>query len=144
MRDIALVSVKKMCKNVAVVIEESNNMSDERKEGIDFNLWVANFYVSKVKTTKEAGIEFSLTLQQVANMLKAKKCFLTGIPLTHSNGSNPRATDVTIDRLDNTKGYVKGNVHAVCRAANAFKGTIENPNAVLKSGHMLKIIRSIK
>jgi hypothetical protein len=50
-------------------------------------------------------------------------CPLLGIPLNY-NQTMWKADDYpTFDRIDNTKGYVKGNVHIVSWRANRMKGT---------------------
>ena len=101
-----------------------------RHEGLDFDRYVANYYVRKISQCRERGIEFKLSLTQVRNMLRAKRCQLTGVYLTHRNAGgyteNARATDVTIDRLDCSKPYEKGNVLAVAHYANQLKSSVEN------------------
>lgn len=42
-------------------------------------------------------------------------------------GKQALTTDITIDRIDNTKGYVKGNVMAISNRANNLKSIFENP-----------------
>lgn len=114
-----------------------------RRTGVDFSEWVAKSYLSKKHDAKQRGIEFSLTLVEFTNMLRAKRCQLTGIPLTHRLGSIQKSTDVTVDRKDSTKGYVKGNVHAVCYAANTFKGRFEDKGQPLTPKMMLKIAQYV-
>lgn len=114
-----------------------------RKTGLEFDLWCAQYYASKVQTSRSRGIEFSLTYQQVRNMLKAKKCFLTGVALTHNNGGNLSGTDVTLDRMDASKGYVTGNVHAVCYAANNAKSAFENPAGIIGFKEVEKMMAKV-
>lgn len=47
-------------------------------------------------------------------------CPVTGKPFTYGTGE---ATDWSIDRADNSKGYVRGNILIVSRQANAAKGS---------------------
>jgi hypothetical protein len=54
--------------------------------------------------------------------------------MTKPSLSTPRPTDITIDRIDNTKGYVPGNVMAISRMANNFKSIFENPKYPLDMG----------
>ena len=57
-------------------------------------------------------------------MLKPMACEATGLPLLLEwkgpSGSNPWAPSV--DRLDNSLGYVPGNVRIVCWAFNNMRG----------------------
>lgn len=99
--------------------------------GIEFDKYATRYYCSKQQQCKERGIDFNLTFTQVKNMLRAKRCQLTGVDLTHTNAgkklaeSVQRPTDVTIDRLDNNKPYETGNVIAAAHFANHFKGILE-------------------
>ena len=66
---------------------------------------------------KEKGLAFDLT---VADILIPKRCPILGLLLVVGKG---RATDTSpeLDRIDNRKGYVKGNVHVISRRANRIK-----------------------
>jgi len=129
-------TVKVASPQVSNTVESS---SVNVRKGVAFSAWAAQAYLSKINDARTRGTEFSLTLTEFHNMLRAKRCQLTGLPLTHRMGSNQIATDVTIDRKDSSKGYVKGNVHAVCYAANTFKSQFENPTSVLTPQMLKKI-----
>lgn len=93
-----------------------------------FELYVARKFCSKAQNAKDRGLEFTITLTSMRNILKAKKCFYTGLPLTLPDPAMDgrlRPTDLTIDRIDATKGYVPGNVVACCHAANSLKERAE-------------------
>ena len=91
----------------------------------EFDLYVATKMQRKAQNAKDRGIEFSMTFTAMKNILRAKKCYYTGIPLTRPTGETMRASDLTIDRIDATKGYVPGNVVACCHAANKLKSFAE-------------------
>ena len=67
-------------------------------------------------------------MPEVRRMLAVKNCQYTGMKLTHQfvGSSITRYTDLTLDRIDNSKGYVKGNVKAVANGVNMLKATFEN------------------
>lgn len=91
------------------------------------DLMVARKYIAKRDNALSRGIEFNLSLQSMANLMRAKKCYYTGFALTEPRQGMPlRATDRTIDRVDATKGYVPGNVVACCHAANNLKSQCES------------------
>jgi hypothetical protein len=94
----------------------------------EFDLYAAKHLVWKAENAKKRGIEFSLTHTSMKNLLGAKRCFYTGIPLTKSTGKEAelKLSDFTIDRIDGSKGYVKGNVVACCHAANQMKNQFES------------------
>lgn len=100
---------------------------DKRFVGLDFDLYVSTFYTAKYNSCKTEGKEFALTLAQVRAFLSTKKCQMMGIELTHMKaGANfTRPTDLSFDRIDNTKGYTKDNVMIICYAANQAKSAFE-------------------
>lgn len=92
-----------------------------------FDLYVADKLRRKADNARERCIEFDMSFQSMKNILSAKKCYYTGLPLTRTRHSSfpVRGSDLTIDRLDSTKGYVKGNVVACSHAANQLKSQVE-------------------
>jgi len=114
------------------------------------NVDVAKLYLSKVQSAKARNIDFDLPLMSFCNLLKTKRCKYTGISLTEpeknsKKGSTPRGTDRTFERIDSTKGYVKGNVIVVCHAANQLKNIVcENPGAVMTVKHLVKMAKKLE
>lgn len=68
--------------------------------------------------------DFDLSISDVRKLLKTKKCAYTGVVMTKAESTPPKNTDRTIDRLDSTKGYVRGNVFAVTHFANSLKNVL--------------------
>ncbi len=107
-----------------------------RPSGVDdvtWDLMVANRFRYKYKNAKDRGIEFSLSFRSMKNLLEAKKCYYTGITLTFPDNSEDRslkATDLTIDRIDSSKGYVSGNVVACSNAFNQLKSQFEGAGVI--------------
>lgn len=115
----------------------------------EFDLYAAKRLVWKAENAKKRGIEFNLTIASMKNLLSAKKCFYTGIGLTKSTGKEDKLklSDFTIDRIDGSKGYTKGNVVACCHAANQMKNQFESLGIVgLKAGRNIfdKAIKRIE
>jgi len=101
--------------------------SDERRLMTD--LEIAQKYVSKAQLAKQSNIPFELNFTSFKNLCRAKKCGYTGVTLTRKrSGKSSRATDLSIERIDNSQGYVAGNVIAVCHAANQLKAVFESNN----------------
>lgn len=111
---------------------------------VEFEMLVANKYRGKVDNAKSRGIEFSLTLNDFRNLLMKKRCAYTGIELTIHKQGNPSKADLTIERINSKFGYVKGNVIAVCAAANSVKGVFEDPNNFLSVEHAVRMFAKIK
>lgn len=66
---------------------------------------------------KVSGLEYNLTLTDVP---WAAVCPLLGIPL-HVNSGKCGPNSPTLDRIDNSKGYVSGNVQIISFRANTIK-----------------------
>lgn len=90
------------------------------------------FKLAKRRATK-LNREFSITLDDVLQIFKVQdgKCAYTGWPLDISRnqtgrkvGHETRIKHASLDRLDNTKGYVLGNVQMVCARVNLMKSTL--------------------
>jgi hypothetical protein len=62
-------------------------------------------------------------------------CDLSGIRMTWATGKT-FPTSISVDRIDNEKGYVAGNVRLVCVAVNAFRSTM-NDQELLKMAKAL-------
>lgn len=83
-------------------------------------------WLSARERSKSHNIDFSLTLEDIENLWIAQDgtCALSGVKMTYElqNGRTP--TNVSIDKIDRTKGYVTGNVQLVCMACNQIKSDL--------------------
>lgn len=66
---------------------------------------------------KKYNREFSITL---SDLVLPETCPILGIPLEFSL-DRAKANSPTLDRIDNTKGYIPGNVWIISRRANMMK-----------------------
>jgi len=85
---------------------------------------IARYYISKYINAKTKGIEFTLSFNEFKRVVTRQTCYYTRIPF---NKDVP-ALFRTLDRIDNTKGYEKGNVVACLHCVNNIKSFIENTN----------------
>jgi len=102
---------------------------------------VARKYISKIESCKRSRTEFDLSFAQFKRIMNADKCRYTGIKLTNNIVTKRQQTDVTIDRVNNSKGYITGNVVACCHGYNEFKGVLENPNHLLGFNTLEKALK---
>ena len=68
------------------------------------------------------GLDFDLSIKTVRALLNKKTCAYTGVTFS-ANEKSPSYK--TFDRVDNTKGYVDGNVVACTRFINELKDRFE-------------------
>jgi len=72
--------------------------------------------------SKNNNMEFSLSKDYLIELLSKKKCAKTNINLIIDDSSyNPYAP--SIDRIDNSKGYVDNNIQIVCMIYNFCKNS---------------------
>lgn len=105
---------------------------------------VAYKYVQLHKSAERRGKEFNLTLRDVANLLVTSRCYYTGVTLS---SVHDHIHQRTVDRIDNTKGYVKGNVVACAHIVNQIKNELfENQQSeLLTSVDMIdKLVSKLK
>lgn len=53
------------------------------------------------------------------------KCAISGIDMTYITNCGRIPTNVSVDRIDSSKGYIKGNVQLVCMAVNQMKNDLD-------------------
>lgn len=94
---------------------------------------IAKAYTSKAASSRDRGIDFTISFTSFKNMCKAKKCYFTGLALTSDT--------FTIDRIDSSKPYEHGNVVACHRDFNNLKSLLENPQTELD---LKKVLRGFK
>jgi len=69
--------------------------------------------------SKELGRDFNI---EVSDIVIPDVCPVLGIPLNMNCGrSGAYRNSPSLDRIDNTKGYVKGNIQVISQLANAMK-----------------------
>lgn len=68
---------------------------------------------------------FDLTPLFLEELLRKQqgRCAWTGVPMSTDIGSD-RLRLITLDRLDNTRGYTRDNIALVCKAANQARGNV--------------------
>ena len=87
--------------------------------------YVAKKFLQLKDSAKKRDKEFDLTLSTVRYMLRRKTCYYTGLPVaSYEDPMHPN--QLTIDRVDPSLGYVKGNVVVCSHLANQFKNKIEH------------------
>lgn len=89
------------------------------------------WYVARTRS-RQNGKEFTITKEDI---VIPEKCPILGLTLTKGDGYLSNA--MSLDRVDNTKGYIPGNVRVISRKANLMKSD-------LTLGILEKLINYIK
>lgn len=122
-----LEDLEKLCPDVELgdtkvkVDPDSNKVSVRVTKEVELSedVKLAKKYLSKSQNAVSRGLDFTISLTSYKNIQKAKKCYYSGLPLDESTR--------TIDRVDRTKGYIKGNVVACHTSVNSLKEVLERP-----------------
>jgi hypothetical protein len=77
------------------------------------------------KRAKIKGIEFDISKEDLG--LFPVVCPVLGVELQYSQIGRQQPNSASLDRFDNSKGYIKGNVRIISLRANELKrdGTLE-------------------
>lgn len=70
--------------------------------------------------SKKKGYDFNL---EESDLLIPKACPILGLELILSSDLRGDPASVSVDRIDNSKGYVKGNIQIISLLANQMKSS---------------------
>jgi hypothetical protein len=85
--------------------------------------WIENNFERKLfaqarKNAKYKNLEFNLELSDITI---PDKCVYLNVDLTTTQGQGFQPTNASLDRIDNSKGYIKGNIQVISALANFMK-----------------------
>lgn len=79
---------------------------------------------------RDRNIEFKIDIEYINKLFIEQngRCALSGLPITV--GSYGKSTTASLDRIDNTKGYVEGNVWWLHKKINVMKNVYSVDNFI--------------
>lgn len=80
------------------------------------NAWWQQKYKSKRQSSAKRGLAFEIPFLDYKRLMSAGRCYFTGVKLTENT--------VSIDRINNHLGYVKGNVASCHTTFNSRKNDL--------------------
>lgn len=83
-------------------------------------------YLSARDRAKRHNLDFNLTFEYIKELWNKQegKCALSGIQMTFQLQEGRTPTNVSIDKIDRTKGYTTDNIQLVCMACNQMKSDL--------------------
>ena len=107
-----------------------NTVCKECRKTVSKNQWKNKTYIQKIyaraktRATRK-GREFNIEIEDI---VIPDLCPVFGVPLVEETEYAP-----SIDRIDSSKGYIKGNIQIISRRANLLKNnaTIEELEMVI-------------
>lgn len=96
------------------------NLCDEQK----LKLKLKHILSSAKSRSKKLNIQFDLDEAYIKYLWESQNgmCAISKIPMTFNYGDGMIESNASIDRIDSSLGYVKGNVQLTCWAVNRMKG----------------------
>jgi hypothetical protein len=86
---------------------------------------------------KKYGHEFNIDLEDI---VIPKYCPLLGLEIKpREGGHGPRDSSPSLDRIDNSKGYVKNNIWVICWLANKMKATATHAQLITFAQNVHKL-----
>ena len=76
-------------------------------------------YTSAKYRAEKRGIEFNLDLEDI---IIPDKCPILEVPFVYGDANNHDYSP-SLDRIDNSKGYIKGNIQVISSKANTMKNS---------------------
>lgn len=115
-------------------LKNKDKLNEQMKTYYKDNRNVYLFLKSK-RRAREDGIEFNISIEDI---VIPEYCPLLNIKLTNELGYGQLKTNSSIDRIDSTKGYVKGNIQVISRQANTMKSNATREELIIFSKNILK------
>jgi hypothetical protein len=115
----------KQCKDGINTVCKTCRRPLSVKQHIEKPIEIKLFFAAKARAKKKER-EFNLELSDITI---PERCPVLGALLQYNSDYAP-----SIDRIDSSKGYIKGNIRVISKRANVLKNnaTIEELKAVLK------------
>jgi len=111
-----------------------NSVNYRRRQWIEDN-YEKSIYMSVRSRSKREGIEFNLELSDI---IIPENCPYLKVPLTKIQHQGRIWTNASLDRIDPTKGYTKGNVEVVSMLANAMKQAATKEQLIVFANSVLE------
>lgn len=90
---------------------------------------------------KQNGLEFDISPDDV---VIPDRCPILDIPIAANRGKKWANGSPSLDRIDNSKGYVRGNVAVISMQANNIKANLNVEDVELLARSMDRMIRYIR
>ena len=124
------------CSSKTIILNTDKKITHDRSVT---DADVARKFLQVEESARKRGIDFSLNLTTVKNLMKAKKCKYTGLAYDYTDPER----SPSFDRVDHNKGYVKGNVVSCMTGVNSLKNVLLEHNASFFKGDVDLLIKCV-
>lgn len=99
-----------------------------------FNGFMKRLFKDSRRSAQERELAFTITHQDLLDCYDEQDglCNLTGVKLTHNStpglGRNKHPFNISVDRIDSSRGYERNNIQLVCTYVNTIKWDLPQDN----------------
>lgn len=107
-----------------------NPIPEHLQRKLEHDREVQHLWLSARNRAREFEREFNITTEDI---VIPEVCPVLGIPLKRSRQAYVKPNSPSLDRIDNSRGYIKGNVCVISHRANTLKSnaTLEELTLIL-------------
>jgi hypothetical protein len=89
---------------------------------------------------RKQDLGFNIDIGFLINLYESQegKCAISGEEMTYLAGGGRKCTNISIDRIDSNKGYVRDNVQFVCDVVNVMKQQLTKDELILWCNKIIK------
>lgn len=105
---------------------------------------ISKTYITTIKhRANRRNLGFDITIEYISDLLEKQnhKCALSGLPIYLKNKKDKTAS---LDRIDNSKGYIKGNVQWLHKDINDLKSNYSDEEFIKICGLIWNNCKDIK
>ena len=112
------------CKKCKSDLSKLNKLNYSNEQKLH-HILLSRLLGAKQRATKK-NIEFDITLEDLVDIYNKQKglCAITGLKMTHDVLNGRTYTNMSLDRIDSQKGYIKDNIQLVCMVVNQMKSDL--------------------
>lgn len=145
--------VKKNQTNNEYYHRNKERILPKQKQSSKERYWAnRELFLERAKASREKHYETKLFVQvksraalknipfnlEESDIIIPEKCPYLEVPLTRTQGKGRVWTNASIDRIDPTKGYVKGNIQIISTKANVMKNSASQKELCIFAKNILK------
>lgn len=95
---------------------------------------------------KKNNLEIDFDIEYLRSLWDKQngKCAISGLEMTYEMFKGRVPTNISVDRIDSSKGYIKGNVQLVCMAVNQMKNELSLEDLLYFCDSIIKNINENK
>lgn len=92
--------------------------------------FLSGIYNHAAKRKQDLGFDIDIGYLMAVFQQQSGRCALSGVEMTYAAGAGRVSTNISIDRIDSSKGYLRGNVQLVCDIVNRMKSDMSETELV--------------